>query len=94
MEENLRVHIGFEDHILFRPSQSTGRVHVARDGLVVGKIARSLGDRFQVRVFHPMCSEFLQQFSLPPITTENFPVAAQAHMLELVGQDCYVEVER
>ena len=41
-----------------------------------------------------MCSAYLQQFSLPPISSESFPMASQSHMIKLVGQDNYVEVER
>jgi len=41
-----------------------------------------------------MCSAYLQQFSLPLISSESFPMASQSHMIEVVGQDTYVEVER
>jgi len=41
-----------------------------------------------------MCSAYFQQFSLPPITSDSFPMASQSHMIKLVGQDTYVEVER
>jgi hypothetical protein len=38
MEEYLRVHIGFKDHILFQPASSHEALHSVREGLVVGKI--------------------------------------------------------
>ena len=94
MDDNLRAHIGLDDHILFRPSKSLSRLHAARVGLFVGNVTRLEGDRFVVRVFFPMCSAYLQQFSLPSITSEAFPMASQSHMIELVSQDTYVEVER
>lgn len=96
MEENLRLHIGFEDHILFRPTSSMELLHTVREGLVVGKIIACAGcaNTFQVRVFHPMTSEFLQLYSLPPITTAQFPMASQAHMLEVVSQDIAINVAR
>jgi hypothetical protein len=94
MDDHWRAHVGSDDYILFRPSKSLSRLHAARDGLFVGNITRLVGDRFVVWFFFSMCSAYLKQFSLPPITSDSFPMASQSHMIELVGQDTYVEVER
>ncbi len=92
----MRVHIGFEDYILFQPVSSMEVLHRVRKGLVVGKIVACTGsaNTFQVQVFHPITSQFLQMYSLPPITIAAYPMASQAHMLEVVSQDISVNVER
>jgi len=52
MDNNLRVHVGFEDNILFRPVETTvaGRPLVIVDDLAVGKIVGGGGNILQVAV--------------------------------------------
>jgi len=71
MDNNLRVHVGFEDNILFRPVETTvaGRPLVIVDDLAVGKIVGGGGNILQVAVFTRTTSEILLQYLLPPITT-------------------------
>ncbi|MFN9978296.1 MAG: hypothetical protein ACK53Y_00200, partial [bacterium] len=96
MDNNLRVHVGFEDHILFRPVETTvaGRPLVIVDDLAVGKIVGGGGNILQVAVFTRMTSEILLQYSLPPITTALYPTASLAHMIEVVLVDCSVSILR
>jgi hypothetical protein len=94
MDDDLRIHVGLEDHILFQPSRIMQRLQTVKDGLVVGIIIGSSGTTFQVRVFYPMTSECLQNFSLPPITAAEYPLASQSHMVEIVLQETIVSVER
>jgi hypothetical protein len=96
MDNNLRVHVGFEDNILFRPVETTvaGRPLVIVDDLAVGKIVGGGGNILQVAVFTRTTSEILLQYLLPPITTALYPTASLAHMIEVVLVDCSVSILR
>jgi hypothetical protein len=96
MDDNLRVHVGFEDHILFQPVESTvvGRPLVIVDNLAVGRIVGGTGNVLQVQVFTRLTSEIVRQYSLPPITTALYPTASLAHMIEVVQVDCCISVLR
>lgn len=96
MDENLCVHIGFEDHILCRPAESTvaGRPLVIVENLAVGRIVGGGGNVLQVQVYTWMTSEILLQYSLPPITTALYPTASLTHMIEVVQVDCCINILR
>jgi hypothetical protein len=94
MDENLRLHVGCDDNILFRPTSSMQRLQTARDDLAVGRIVGSTSDAVEVVVFETIKSSFLQQFALPPVTADDFPVASQSRMLEVVRKDTRISVAR
>jgi hypothetical protein len=97
MDDSLRVHLGFEDYILFQPIESTvaGRPLLIFDNFAVGKIIGGTANVLQVQVFTRMTSEDCLQYSLPPVTTAAYPTASFANMIEVVDcQDSYVNVAR
>jgi hypothetical protein len=97
MDDSLRVHLGFEDYILFQPVESTvaGRSLLIFDNFAVGKIIGGTANVLQVQVFTRMTSEVCLQYSLPPVTTAAYPTASFANMIEVVDcQDSYVNVAR
>ncbi len=92
MADMFCVSIGPEDHIIF---QSSLAVHFIRDGVAVGKIVScSCAETVLVKIYHPMKSQILQHYSLPPITKAEFAMASQGHMQEVVAQDTVVNVTK
>jgi hypothetical protein len=94
MDENLRLHVGIDDYILFRPSNTMHSLRRVRDDVVVGRIVGSTSDAVEVSVFETMTSVLLQHYSLPPVTSAVFPMASQSCMLEVVAQEARVSVAR
>jgi hypothetical protein len=97
MDDSLRVHLGFEDYILFQPVKLTvaGRPSLIFDNVAVGKIIGGTANVLQVQVFTQMTSEICLQYSLPSVTTAAYPMASLANMIEVVDcQDSYVNVAR
>jgi hypothetical protein len=93
IDPNFRVHLGFEDHVLFRPSVA---LHIVRDDVAVGKVINGAvgGNCCEVQVYLRMTSDFLQRHSLPPVTTANFPLSSQSAVMEVVSHDVTDRIDR
>jgi hypothetical protein len=64
------------------------------DNFAVRKIVGGTADRLQVQVFNRMTSNILLQYSLPPVTTASYPTASLGNTIEVLGQDCCINIAR
>ena len=63
--------------------------------LLLGEVVSAVSDdRLRCRIYSPMTTSILTQFSLPPITTSTSPVAARTTIIEVVATNIFENILR
>ncbi len=91
MDGAIKRCLGQGDFVMFRNTAQ----HHSEGPLLFGEVVAAVNeDRLRCRIYSPMTSSILTQFSLPPITTTNFPVAARTVITEVVATSTFEIISR
>jgi hypothetical protein len=83
--------LGPGDFVKFRDASE----HHPEGSLLFGEVMAAVEeDGLQCRIYSPMTSSILTQFSLPPITASSFPVAARSVITEVVATGTFQIISR